>query len=253
MQETETRNKATWMKHIADWSAYAAAAGATLAMATNVSASIITATPDLTDPSSSQRAFNVGGDPEVLNLGGESNRTGMSAAAFINAPFLGDPKLHFVTSLGVAKRYLAGQAILGIGRVHTNVDLLFKTTNTRHTSRHGGNFGTGDSSGFIGFVNQAGDLGWLDVKVTSDAGFPEELELIRWAYNNVAGAPIEAGALIEAGASIYAGQTTDSLSAPEPGTEALSLLALGAAGILAFRKRRKELRDAQKPSDVTEI
>jgi hypothetical protein len=247
MQETETRNKATWMKHIADWSAYAAAAGATLAMATNVSASIITGTPDLTDPSSSQRVFNVGGDPEVLNLGGESNRTGMSAAAFINAPFLGDPKLHFVTSLGVAERYLAGQAILGIGPVHTNVDLLFKTTNTRHTSRHGGNFGTGDASGFIGFVNQAGDLGWLDVKVTSDAGFPEELELIRWAYNNVAGAPIEAGA------SIYAGQTTITPSAPEPGTEALSLLALGAAGILAFRKRRKELRDAQKPSDVTEV
>jgi hypothetical protein len=90
-------------------------------------------------------------------------------------------------------------------------------------------------------VNQAGDLGWLDVKVTSDNGFAEELELISWAYNNVAGA------------SIYAGQTTATPSAPEPGTEALSLLALGAAGILAFRKHRNELRDAQKTSDVTEI
>jgi hypothetical protein len=50
----------------------------------------------------------------------------MSAAAFINAPFLGEPKLHFVTSAGVAKRYLAGQPILGIGRVHTNVDLCPK-------------------------------------------------------------------------------------------------------------------------------
>src|ERR1700733_15037179 len=103
-QESKARNNDTWKQHIANWSAYAAAAGATLAMATNVSASIITGTPDLTDPSSTQRAFNVGGDPEVLNLGGESNGTGMSAAAFINGPFLGDPKLHFVTSLGVAKR-----------------------------------------------------------------------------------------------------------------------------------------------------
>src|ERR1700679_2993740 len=107
MQETETRNKATWMKHIADWSAYAAAAGATLAMATNVSASIITSTPDLTVSSSGQRAFNVGGDPEVLNLAGQSNASGLSAAAFIDAPFLGEGKLHFVTSQGVAKRYLA--------------------------------------------------------------------------------------------------------------------------------------------------
>jgi hypothetical protein len=247
-QGTETRNNDRWKQRIANWSAYAAAAGATLAMATNVSAGIITATPDLTDPSSSQRAFKVGGDPEVLNLGGESNRTGMSAAAFINAPFLAEPKLHFVTSAGVAKRYLAGQPILGIGRVHTNVDLLFKTTNTRHTSRHGGNFGTGHSSGFIGFVNQAGDLGWLDVKVTSDAGFAEELELISWAYNNVAGAPIEAGESIEAD------ETTVTPSAPEPGTEALSLLALGAAGILAFRKRRNELGEvAQKVNEVTEI
>jgi hypothetical protein len=102
-------------------------------------------------------------------------------------------------------------------------------------------------------VNQAGDLGWLDVKVTSDAGFAEELELISWAYNNVAGAPIEAGEPIEAGASIEAGQTTEVSATPEPGTEALSLLALGAAGILAFRKRRNELRDAQKPSEATEI
>jgi hypothetical protein len=74
-QETEKRNHDTWKQHIANWSAYAAAAGATLAMATNVSASIITATPDLTVPSSAQRAFKVGGDPEVLNLGGESNGT----------------------------------------------------------------------------------------------------------------------------------------------------------------------------------
>jgi hypothetical protein len=242
VQETETRNQATWKQQIANWSVYAAAAGATLAMATNVSATIITSTPDLTLPSSGQRAFNVGGDPEVLNLAGQSNISGVSAAAFINAPFLGDAKLHLVTSQGVAKHYLARQTILGFGPVHTNVELLFKTVNTRNgTSRHGGNFGAGASSGFLGFVNQAGDLGWLDVKVTSNNGFAEELELISWAYNNVAGA------------SIYAGQTTATPSAPEPGTEALSLLALGAAGILAFRKRRNELRDAQKLREATEI
>jgi MYXO-CTERM domain-containing protein len=81
----------------------------------------------------------------------------------------------------------------------------------------------------VGFSNSKGDLGWLQVKVTLDGGFPTQLELISWAYNDAVGGAINAG------------QTTGGSATPEPGTEGLALLALGATGILALRKRRKEL------------
>jgi LPXTG-motif cell wall-anchored protein len=70
----------------------------------------------------------------------------------------------------------------------------------------------------------------MHFQVTLDgSGFPTQLEVISWAYNDVAGAPIEAG------------QTTEVGATPEPSTAALGLLALGAAGILALRKRRNQL------------
>jgi hypothetical protein len=89
-----------------------------------------------------------------------------------------------------------------------------------------GHFGVGTQTGFVGFSTKNGDLGWLRVKVeTPVAGtkYPDSLEVIDGAYNDVAGQPITAG------------QTT---STPEPGTAALGLLATGATGLLAWRKRR---------------
>jgi hypothetical protein len=77
--------------------------------------------------------------------------------------------------------------------------------------------------GFAGFETGGGDFGWIELEWTgTPAGYPAMLEALGWGINTVPGEPI------------YAGET----AAPEPGTVALSLLALGAAGILAWRKRR---------------
>ena len=54
-------------------------------------------------------------------------------------------------------------------------------------------------------------------------GFPNQLQILGWALDTD-------------GSAIQAGQTT---ATPEPGTFGLALLAAGAAGVLAWRKRKK--------------
>ena len=99
-----------------------------------------------------------------------------------------------------------------------------------------------NSTGFVGFAfkTQAGtsatsfakatgaqtDYGWIQVKFTEGQnGLSNSLEAIDWAYDT-------SGNAITAGAGA---------STPEPGTGALALLAAGAAGILALRRRKARL------------
>ena len=68
------------------------------------------------------------------------------------------------------------------------------------------------------------DYGWLRLKFTESANsLPNSVTLIDLAYN-------------DDGSAILAGQTA---ALPEPGTFGLALLATGAAGVLALRKRRQ--------------
>ncbi len=85
-----------------------------------------------------------------------------------------------------------------------------------------------NASTILGFEAPNGDFGWLRVKVSdrNADGFIDQIAIIDDAYNNVAGA------------SILAGQTSSSSPTPEPDTKSLALLAAGAAGVLAFRRRR---------------
>ena len=90
-----------------------------------------------------------------------------------------------------------------------------------------GKFGPGNQVGFVGFELPDGDFGWMQVRVSDfrSPGFPNEVELIDFAYNNVAGAPITAG----------------DTGVPEPNAAALGLFAMGASGLIAWRRRRKEV------------
>jgi hypothetical protein len=80
---------------------------------------------------------------------------------------------------------------------------------------------TGGRIGYAGFQLGNGDLGWLQIQVPTNNAYPDELKILGYAYNDASGAPINAGQ----GASV-----------PEP--SALGLLALGSAGVLAWRRRR---------------
>jgi LPXTG-motif cell wall-anchored protein len=232
-RESESHDIGAWKQHLGNWGAYAAAAGAALAMSTNASASIISSIPGLTvslTPGPATTVFRVGGIGEVLSVVDRkltANRR-TSHEAEVGPASLG-PHLNFKVSSSGAAHYVAGQPILAAGSVSSSADLwrIINSTRRGRTIGISGNFGPGFSNGFVGFENAAGDLGWLQVHVALDGRIPVGAELIAWAYNDVAGAPINAG------------QTTT----PEPSTAALGLLALGAAGILALRKRRNQVSE----------
>ena len=70
-QEYESCDNGTWKQRLGNWGAYAAAAGAALAMSTNASASIIFSTPDLTvsiTPGPQRATLSVGGVGVAFNL-----------------------------------------------------------------------------------------------------------------------------------------------------------------------------------------
>jgi MYXO-CTERM domain-containing protein len=242
--EPESHDTAAWKQHLGNWGAYAAAAGGALAMSTNASASIISSTLDLTvsiTPGPHRASFSVGGVGVGFSVrtGGRTSvpqRYG-SAALFGRGTSSGGPSsnLPHLNFKGIggpytAKRYMTGQSILAGGAADSFAIVLHKSTNFGVLGVNKGSFGPGASNGFVGFSNAAGDLGWLHIHVTADGdGFATQVEVISWAYNDVAGAPIAAG------------QTTEAAATPEPGTAALGLLALGAAGILALRKRRNQV------------
>lgn len=85
-----------------------------------------------------------------------------------------------------------------------------------------------NSTGFAGFsFNNAGqtDYGWVRLTYSVGAnGLPDSMTAIDWAYDST-GNPIQAGQTIAA--------------TPEPATAGLAALALGSAGILALRRKRK--------------
>jgi hypothetical protein len=131
-----------------------------------------------------------------------------------------EPK--FFQTHDIAKNYAPGALING-------GDLSVSKTVLLDSNRGGvarGQFPLNET-GFLGFETAGGDLGWLEVQVLdrNSDGYPDEVNLVGYAYNTTSGGSI-------------------STPTPEPGTAALGLLAGGAAGLLALRaRRRKQTQD----------
>ncbi len=219
-----------------NWRLYAAAGAAALAFTTGADASII-----YSGPQDLQFRVPAGG---TLKIGSEQVAVSGRHSAFVTTSGsnvnLGSLKMRFPNgyAIGVLGRdilKLNSGAAINTGHLTGAYGLLrggllrkasvIPSMNLRFSSN---DFGTGQT-GFIGLKFDAGvnggGWGWIRVEPEAGAdGVPDALEVVDWAYN-------------DAGGGITAGQTVGP-SVPEP--SALGLLALGSAGVLAWRRRRNE-------------
>jgi len=233
--DAKSQESGSWKKNLGSWGTCAAASGAALAMSTNASGDIIysglslnTATLLHESNVNTHASFESSLGNSALAAFVVSNRANVGGGRVGAALLLGlESPLLFGTVGSFAKLYTAGQPILGLGVLGLggNRAAVLREHNVAHGTQ--GAWGPGTVTGFVGFKSTAtGDLGWIRVTVfdrNSDK-YPDEVEIIDSAYNNTPGGAINAG------------QTTS--TTPEPGTTALCLLGLGAAGLLALRRRR---------------
>jgi hypothetical protein len=150
--------------------------------------------------------------------------------------------------------YRSAARVDASNRTHINYNRRYVTNTNTFTTSNGGTytsqsfytsfnttstFGGGGRSGpgidFQNFVNgsnilgfrflSSGNLfyGWAEINITGG-----DVEISRWAYEDVAGQGIHAGS---------------TASVPEPAT--LALLGMGAAGLLAFRGRKQQRETPQ--------
>jgi hypothetical protein len=250
-----------WKSHLGNWGIYAAAAGASLSMATSADAGIISGTLNLSKSITGGATSNVftavsfaidgalvkmgvGNIGAHVSFGGMSTPGGQFCSSFggprpgcqsIQVPRRGDALLEQVhssnhlnffknhSSIG-ARRYLRNSVIAGGALSHSQLAIL--DSDNGGVKRDAVPFGT--TNDFIGFKAPNGDLGWLQIEVLdrNGDGYADQIKAIAYGYNTVAGASIEAG------------QTSSAPATPEPGTASLALLAAGAAGIVALRKAR---------------
>jgi hypothetical protein len=217
-----------------NWQVYAAAAGAAVAMATNAQAGVVYGTVGKTvtisgASSRKQGTFQLpihggmGHVTENIALGhsastGYAKITGAIQFATVNGKNGSGAR----SAKDFAQSALVGPLIPVTGGGATFLAKHFSNGTVV------GQF-QGVRTGFLGFNTVFGDYGWLRIKVsdTGSPGFANSINVIDYAYDTT-------------GASIPAGLGSPT---PEPGTTALSLLALGAAGILAYRRRLKEVTE----------
>jgi PEP-CTERM motif len=248
--QPEFADREAWKQHLRKWGAYAAAAGAALATTTRADADIIysgvldiTVTPPASQlfvKKVSTKSISINhhrlaarAADTLHNLPGSSFRLLSANLRGVGLGF----GASFSTTASYGARNFKNALIYNVGQaIHpaaTNVYAFLAGSESAATfpRRYGPIYAPG--SGFVGFQTSGGDLGWVDVKLTVGPGpiapasqdFLDQLEIISYAYNGVPGAPINAG------------QTSN---VPEPGSLALGLLAIGASGLIAWRKCRAE-------------
>lgn len=223
----------TLYRRAGNWPIYAAATGSALAMATGASASIITGVY----PGSGISVNPVGPTTHVglipglsVKLHAQSNK-GLNASTRsiglqVEASF---ENIFFSGYSDQAKKFGLGSPIGTAAEAH-------KVGNIENIQRFflgsaSGNFASGKPA-FVGlsFANLGNtDYAWIELEFTDNGGFPFYLDALAFGVDTDPG---------QLPGSFAAGQTGP--SAPEPGTMSLAILAAGAAGVIALRRRRKQ-------------
>jgi hypothetical protein len=243
----------TLKRSAANWHFYAAVTGSAVAMATNASAGVIysnTAVPvgpvanvgpgATIDTSAKVHLKTAGGGPNGIsfrvglfqsgaNESGSALVRDSTAAKLLFLIPSGSNKLKKLASGTMISTNLKGVWEGGVAPLATQT----ATANGSHIN-HG--WPAGNQTGFAAFrfttASKGFDFGWVRLKYTLGSnGLANAVTAVDYAYDDT-------------GASILAGQTTS--ATPEPSTAALALLAAGAAGVMALRRRRQT---AVRPAD----
>jgi hypothetical protein len=219
---TSTASKAL-LGRIGNWPIYAAAAGSALAMATSASASIIAG---VYNPTSNTVIPNTPGNIGFLGIGTDhvvikavSGVTAKGPTAILSVIGFSPVGIFETATYSQNARKFAPGAPISTGPFAATG----KIVKAHFSGKDFGEF-TAGIPGYAGLVINAGthlDYGWLKLEFTDDpvTGLPATLTAIAYGIQTDGG-------------HIDAGET------PEPDTMALALLASGATGVAALRRRR---------------
>ncbi|MBV9656514.1 MAG: PEP-CTERM sorting domain-containing protein [Verrucomicrobia bacterium] len=224
---------------LSDWRLFAAAGGAALAATTSsAEAAIVNGSLNLdykmggNANSNLNKTFKAAFGTGALGLFRNTARTTSNFSSHSGARAYGNNFKIFGggTSFnggGNALNFAKGHSVSGkhpfrFGTLATDVRI------DGNPNSFGGNFGL-NKVGYLGLSRANGGKGWIQVEILDQNGDgrPDEVKLLNYAYNTAANGPILAGGGLPA-------------SVPEPSSKALALLALGAGGVLAWRKARRE-------------
>jgi hypothetical protein len=225
----------TLYRRTGNWSIYAAATGSALAMATGASASIITSGivsgvyPSGVSVNPAGPSTHVGLIPGLsVKLHALSSSGGavvqLQVEAHVNIMFskFSDAAKNFGFESPIAPGHLGD-----VGRTEI-VQAFF-------TGLPLGNF-TAGKPGFIGLsfstVHGNTDYGWMELEFRNNTlGVPFYLQAFAFGIDTNPG---------QTPGTLLAGEINNGFI-PEPGTLSLTFLASGAAGVMALRRRRKQL------------
>jgi hypothetical protein len=237
----------TWTgRRSGNWLLYTTAVGSALAMATDAGAQIIHygGTPPAVTLNAGQGYTNTA---PVFHVG--TNRFNLAGADFTSFGVVG--LLAFgkvgmlVNSFNSGVRKLSSNAAISsragrfAGSFHpvklVNGSYQLGAFNVAQPGFAGIEFNTGAQPTSATSNNPTKiHYGWIELAYGGSPD-PTSITAIDWAYNSVAGQAIAAGEISE----------PVNTATPEPGTAALSLLAMGAAGVLAWRRNKAALNTVQ--------
>jgi hypothetical protein len=241
-------------RSVENWQIYAAVTGSVAAMATNASAGVIYSGPVNVKASVASVQTGSAAKSSVKNIQLKNSRGSNIGVGFgievfqenygFSFKFAGaalkGSEVDFLLSQGSVKRLSSGAKISGGGHTvasHNGFVAGNKiVAGQQSSSGIRMSQGWAKNKGFAGFsfktanptvVNHQTDFGWVRLQFTVGANtLINSLTVIDWGYQSN-------------GTGITAGNEGGPLTAPEPSTSALTLLAAGATGVAALRRRRK--------------
>jgi MYXO-CTERM domain-containing protein len=234
---------------VSDWRIYAAVTGSAMAMATNASAGVIYFNQAVTvgpvDNVGMGSTFHETKQIALKNAMGGNIGPGFRVGVFQDSASSGGSRSGYafiaatgsisLLHTGKLKKLAFGANIStapGRWAASGTLDLAIQT----NAGPHGPGWAA-NATGLAGFrfstTNSGFDYGWIRLSYTLGTNnLANSITATDWGYDPT-GAPVTAG-------------ETASSTTPEPSTTALAILAAGAAGVAALRRRRHESCDGYK-------